>query len=238
MLRRTGPGPGGNLKHARLEQTGDRCDQRWCARVGGVGKDEPETHSLPDLTRLLADRPDLWPRVREGLRLSWNRIAANWESHLRPDHLAPLEAALNGVSRPVRALDLGTGTGRAARLVAARFPGALVEGVDLAEEMVREAIAQGTEGRIGYLVADGSALPFAAGAFDLITAVNVFLFWDEVTRILTPDGALAIEYSLGEATPIYLPVEDVKRHLTRAGRYRFEDGSAGRGTWILARKES
>jgi hypothetical protein len=62
------------------------------------------------------------------------------------------------------------------------------------------------------------------------------VFWDEVTRVLAPGGAIAIEYSLGEATPIYLPIADATRHLSRAGSYVFEDGRAGRGIWILARK--
>jgi SAM-dependent methyltransferase len=201
-----------------------------------MGDDHPETYSLPELTRRLAERPELWPQVRESLRHSWNRIAPNWELHLRPDHVAPLEAALDRVTDVTRALDLGTGTGRAARLIETSFPGALVAGLDLAEEMIREAAGQDPNHDVSYLAADGAAIPFADGVFDLITAVNVFIFWDETTRVLAPGGALAIEYSLGESTPIYLPPEDVKRHLAAAGAYEFADGRAGRGIWLLARK--
>ncbi len=199
-------------------------------------EEDPRRYSLPELTQRLAERPELWPKVREDLKASWNRIAPGWEAHLRPDHLAPLEAAIDNVTEPTRALDLGTGTGRGARLMADRFPSALIVGCDLAVEMVHEAAQISPGGRIRYLVADGAALPFDGATFDLIAAVNVFLFWGEVTRVLAPGGALAIEYSLGEETPIYLPAPDVKRHLSAAGRYEFEEGRAGRGTWILARK--
>ena len=202
-----------------------------------MGEENPETDSFPELTRRLAERPDLWSNVREGVRVSFAGMAADWESRLRPDHLAPLEAVLARVGRATRVLDLGTGTGLGARMAAERFPGTLVVGLDLAEEMIREAVARKTNGGIRYVVGDGSALPFADGAFDLVTAVNVFVFWEEVTRILAPGGVLAIEYSSGEETPINLPVPDVKRHLSGAGPYAFEDGRAGRGIWVLARKE-
>jgi hypothetical protein len=104
--------------------------------------------------------------------------------------------------------------------------------------MIGQAVAQNPSQTVRYVTADGAAIPFANGFFDLITAVNVFIFWEETTRVLAPGGALAIEYSLAESTPIYLPGDVVERHLSRAGTYRFEHGRAGRGTWILARKLS
>ena len=57
-----------------------------------------------------------------------------------PDAFAPLEAALATVDGPVEAaLDVGTGTGSAALLIAERFPEASVVGVDIAPEMVERA---------------------------------------------------------------------------------------------------
>jgi SAM-dependent methyltransferase len=203
-----------------------------------MGEENSGPEAFQDLTRRLAEQPDAWPEVREGVRRSFDGMARDWESIVRPDHIAPLEAALDRVEHVTRALDLGTGTGLGARSIAERFTDAWVAGIDLAEEMVREAVGRTAEGRIRYLVGDGSALPFANGVFDLITAVNVFVFWEEVTRVLAPGGTLAIEYSSGEETPIYLPVPDVKRHLSVAGSYAFEDGRAGRGIWLLARKRS
>lgn len=201
-----------------------------------MSEDDSTTDSLQELSRRLAEWPELWPNVREGIQQSFAGLAADWESRQRPDHLVPLKAALDRVEGAGRALDLGTGTGLAARFVANRFPDTPVVGLDLAEEMVRVAVARDRQGRIRYLVGDGSALPFGDGVFDLVTAVNVFVFWREVTRVLAPGGVLGIEYSGGEATPIYVPVPDVKRHLSDAGSYVFEDGRAGSGIWILAQK--
>jgi ubiquinone/menaquinone biosynthesis C-methylase UbiE len=199
-----------------------------------MDEEQPKTDSFPELTQRLADRPELWPEVREGVRQAFTEIAGDWETRQSPDHLAPLDAALDRVERPTRALDLGTGTGLAARLVATRFRGVDVAGIDITEEMLRQAVTRG--GVVRYLLGDGSALPFGDDAFDLITAVNVFLFWDEVTRVLSPGGALAVEYSRGAQTPINLPVPEVKRHLAAAGSFAFEDGTAGEGIWIVARK--
>ena len=71
----------------------------------------------------------------------------------------PLGAALDRLSAPPRrVLDLGTGTGKAARVVAKRFPDAEVVGVDLAPEMVEEArrlLPGELAGRVRFEVADG-----------------------------------------------------------------------------------
>ena len=56
------------------------------------------------------------------------------------DHLAPLAAALLHVKpAPERALEVGTGTGEGALLIAREFPQARVRGVDISEEMIRGA---------------------------------------------------------------------------------------------------
>ncbi|MFN2545430.1 MAG: class I SAM-dependent methyltransferase [Actinomycetota bacterium] len=145
----------------------------------------------------------------------------------------PAGGGLQRVPAASRALDLGTGTGLGARLVARTFPDARVVGLDLAEAMAREAAIRG--GTISYLVGDGAALPFPDAAFDLVTALNVFVFWDEVSRILAPGGALSIAYSAGESTPIFLSPDELRRHLSAVRSFRFEDGRAGRGIWVLAR---
>ena len=201
-----------------------------------MGEEKPDTETFPELTRRLAERPGLWSNVREDVRRTFAEIAHEWETLQSPGHLVPLGTALARVEGATRALDLGTGTGLAARLVANRFPGVPVVGLDIVEEMVRQALAR--DGAVRYLVGDGSGLPFADGTFDLITAVNVFLFWDEVTRVLARRGALAVEYTRGEETPINLPAAEVKRHLSAVGSFDFEDGRAGEGVWILARKRT
>jgi demethylmenaquinone methyltransferase/2-methoxy-6-polyprenyl-1,4-benzoquinol methylase len=70
---------------------------------------------------------------------------------------------------PTRVLDVATGTGRIARLIAARS-GAEVIGVDLTEAMLRQGLdsidRSGQTGRIRLVAGRAEGLPFTDGAFD------------------------------------------------------------------------
>ena len=193
--------------------------------------------SFPRLTRRLADHPEEWGRVRGRVRLEFDSLAAQWESVIGAHHLGAIEEALSRVPAATQALDLGTGTGLVARLLATRYPTARVVGLDISESMLRTASRAGRAGDIGYVLGDAAVIPFPDESFDLVTALNVFVFWNEVTRVLAPEGYVVIAYSSGEDTPINLPAAEVERHLAVAGPYSFEDGRTDPGTWIVARKE-
>ncbi|MDQ3858812.1 MAG: methyltransferase domain-containing protein, partial [Actinomycetota bacterium] len=91
-------------------------------------------------TRAVVAFPRLWRLFRGPVRAQFDRLAASWESRRGPEDVASLAAALETLgSTPARILDLGTGTGRAARLLARRFPSAEVVGVDLSPLMIDEA---------------------------------------------------------------------------------------------------
>ena len=84
--------------------------------------------------------PRLWPLVRPLVRKQFDVLAPVWDTMRSPDAFAPVEAALATLDGPVEtALDVGTGTGSAALLIAERFPEARVVGVDIAPEMVERA---------------------------------------------------------------------------------------------------
>ena len=85
-------------------------------------------------------------------------------------------------------LDLGTGTGAVARLVAARFPEAEIVGADLSAEMIDQARRLTDSARVTYQVADAQKLPFADGSFDLVTLGNMIPFFDELARVLASGG--------------------------------------------------
>ena len=88
-------------------------------------------------TRAVVARPELWRFFRGPLRAQFDALAPEWDEILGEEALAPLAAALDRLeTAPRRVLDLGTGTGKAARLVAERFPQAEVVGVDLAPAMI------------------------------------------------------------------------------------------------------
>ena len=191
------------------------------------------------LARLVTDvvvrRPFLWRFARGRLRDMCDRIAPTWETRLRPEHLDALRLALEGLPAPARVLDVGTGTGVAAHALAAWFPAAAdVVGVDLAPGMVAQAAAKG--GRARFEVADASALPFAGGSFDLVVLVNAIPFFDELARVTAPGGAVAVSFSRGAETPIFVPEERLRRELGRRGFADFAAFAAPPATAFRALK--
>jgi len=157
-----------------------------------------------------------------------------------PHHVAALELALAELAPPRRVLDLGTGTGVAAKAVASRFPEAGVVGVDLAPEMIAEAerrLPVELAVRVRYEVGDASALPFPDGAFELVTLANMIPFFGELARVTAPGGAVVVSYSRGAATPIYVAPERLHRELGRRGFTEFADFSVGPATALRATRE-
>jgi SAM-dependent methyltransferase len=192
-------------------------------------------------TNLVVRFPRLWGVFRRPLALQFDRLAPRWDEIRSPGHLAPLEAALAEAGRPRRVIDLGTGTGAGAELVARRFPEAEVVGVDLSREMVEEAkrkLPAELSGRVRFEVADSAALPFEDSAFELAVLLNMIPFFDELERVLAPGGQVAFAFSSGAGTPIYVPPERLRVELGRRGFAEFAEFSAGTGTALTARKRS
>ena len=80
-----------------------------------------------------------------------------------------------------------------------------------------------------YEVADASALPFDDGAFDLVALNNMIPFFDELVRVIAPGGHVAIAYSMGDRTPIYVPLPRVRSELERRGLEVCLEQSTGPG---------
>ena len=192
-------------------------------------------------TRAVVARPALWRVFRGPLRRQFDALAPSWEGRGGEEALVPLAAALERIAgSPLRVLDLGTGTGKAARLVASHFPGAEVIGVDLAPEMVEEAkrlLPAELEGRVSYAVADAASLPFEEGAFDLVVLQNAIPFFDELRRVTAVDGHVLFAFSWGAQTPIFVPPETLRAQLGDAGFGRFDEVAAGSGLALLAVRE-
>jgi ubiquinone/menaquinone biosynthesis C-methylase UbiE len=151
------------------------------------------------------------------------------------DTFAPYTAALGGVDGPIeRALDVGTGTGVGARVLADRFPQAEVIGVDVSTGMLAEArrLSPG----LSFVEGDAADLPFDSGSFDLVANANMIPFPDEVDRVLRPGGWTLYAFSAGPETPIWVEPNVLRRELERRGFTDFAEIAAGRGTAMLARK--
>jgi SAM-dependent methyltransferase len=188
-------------------------------------------------TDVVVRRPALWRLFRRPIRRQFDRLAPTWESIRGPDFLAPLEAALDRLPvAPRRVLDVGTGTGAAARLAGSRYPEAEVVGVDVAERMVDEARRLTESPRVTYRAADAERLPFDDASFDLVTLNNMIPFFGELARVVAPDGHVVVAFTGGAGTPIYVPPERLRHELGRRGFIEFAEVSAGRGTALLARR--
>jgi ubiquinone/menaquinone biosynthesis C-methylase UbiE len=184
--------------------------------------------------------PLLWKLFRPFVRRQFDSLAPVWDSMLMDDTLAPYEAALGAVDpSPARILDVGTGTGAGARMLARSFPAAQIVGIDLSQAMVEQARrntpAELSE-RVRYERGDASALPFDDGSFDLVAHANMIPFFDEVARVVTPGGQALFAFSSGAETPIYVPSERLREELERRGFTDFAEFNAGRGNALLARK--
>jgi len=189
-------------------------------------------------TVVVVRSPRLWRLFRGRLSRSFDRLAPEWDTtRASPSRLDAIGAALDGLAESPRSvLDLGTGTGSVARLVASRWSDAEVTGVDMSAGMVAEARRLTTSGSVRYEVADSSALPFPDGAFDLVALNNMIPFFDEIARVTAPGGHVAIAYSRGPRTPIWVPLERVQKELEAREFTHFANFSVGEGVSLLARK--
>ena len=180
--------------------------------------------------------PSLWRLFRPAMTRNFDRLAPEWDAtRARPERFEALLRALESLpDDPRRVLDVGTGTGAAARLVARRWPAAEVTGVDASRGMIEEARRLGDQ---RYDVGDASQLPYDDGVFDLVVLNNMIPFFDELARVTGPGGLVAVAFSLGDRTPIYVPLPRVRRGLERRGFAHVADFAAGGGVALLARND-
>jgi SAM-dependent methyltransferase len=91
-----------------------------------------------------------------------------------------------------KVIDCGTGSGFAAREVAAHFPEATVSGFDIIPEMLEQAqkksLAEGL--KISYVQSDVFCLPLKDNAVDLVVAQNTVPFLSEYARVCRPGGII------------------------------------------------
>jgi ubiquinone/menaquinone biosynthesis C-methylase UbiE len=110
-------------------------------------------------------------------------------------------AALAGISRSDRVLDVGSGLGGPARYLAETF-GCRVRGVDLSADFVAAATYLtgrcGLESQVSFALGDALDLPCADAVFDIVLLQHVAMniadrpaLYAEARRVLAPGGRLA-----------------------------------------------
>ena len=102
------------------------------------------------------------------------------------------------MSANARVLDVGCGTGELLRRLRAKYPDAVLAGLDPVAEMLdvaREKLSGREDLRIGY----ADSLPWPAGSFDVVVSCNMFHYIThpvealrEMARVIRPGGALVL----------------------------------------------
>ncbi len=121
---------------------------------------------------------------------------------MRRMSIPPLVESLRGRSRP-RILDVGCGTGRFLKQLAAAFPDARLYGVDLSPYYLRRAHAVVGEdaAELSLLAENAESLPFPDGYFDAVSCVFLFhelpkrarrKVMNEMARVVRPGGTVVV----------------------------------------------
>jgi len=212
-----------------------------------VASDQPKTRSRERLlgralNNLVARAPWLWPLMRRPMANFFSQRAPGWDQRTGaggPEHLAPLASAVLHVApSPERILDVGCGTGADTLFLAREFPQARIRGVDISEEMIREAVAKvglDPEGRVAFKVGDAAALPYPDQSFDLVAQLNMPVFFDQLARVMRPGGHVIVAASWGKATPFYTRPKLLQWKFAQRGITQVELGEAGSGTYWVGR---
>lgn len=182
--------------------------------------------------------PWAWRFLRRPLTRFFDRVAEGWDERFASDpaRLAALVAALDLLpAAPARVLDVGTGTGAAALLVAERYPSAQVTGIDVAPAMIDVARPKATGPRVQFLVADVTTIDPGDG-YDLVVLLNMPPFFGQVARLLRPGGHLISVASRGPATPFFVAASALRRGFERQGLETVAAAAAEPGTYYLARR--
>lgn len=130
---------------------------------------------------------------------------AGWWMDAENAHLNDWVVGLLAAAPAERVLEVGFGTGRTALRVAGSLGSGSFAGVDTSPLMVRRARRRLRRAlppaRLDLRLGSAEALPFAAGGFDAVYAVNTVYFWDdlgpplrEMHRVLRRGGRLAIGF--------------------------------------------
>jgi malonyl-CoA O-methyltransferase len=138
---------------------------------------------------------------KKKIALSFSRSAENYDKFAGLQKILAKEL-IDGLSNvkmaPSNILDIGTGTGGAAFLLAAKFKDAKIIGCDIAIGMVKKAEQNNSFENVSFTAGDAENLPFGDKSFDLVISSTTFQWVDDIEkafaeakRVLRPGGFFA-----------------------------------------------
>ncbi|MCM1451640.1 MAG: bifunctional demethylmenaquinone methyltransferase/2-methoxy-6-polyprenyl-1,4-benzoquinol methylase UbiE [Clostridium sp.] len=197
-------------------------------KVNPYGDDRHKGEQVREMFDNIAPAYDFMNRAMTlGIDRLWRRKAVGM-----------IRRRMNGIASP-RILDVATGTGDLAILLARKVAGSRITGIDLSQGMVeigkRKVAKAGLDGRVTLGIADCLSLPFPDNSFDCITvAYGVRNFerlldgYKEMARVLRPGGMLCVIELSTPTSGLARPLYDIyTRHLIPlAGRLASHDTRA------------
>ena len=165
-------------------------------------------HPMRAVTHETAFQANSWtPQRASEVTSFFDEIAPDWNQRIPAGEMAGIADALErGQVTPAGlCLEIGAGTGRATAHLAPWFN--QVVAMDISLEMLKQLEAA------PRLAADGAQLPCPDHIADAVALANMFLFPEEIKRVLKPGGQLIWYNSIGEHTPIHLSPEQLLQAL-------------------------
>lgn len=172
-----------------------------------------------------------------------DKVSSTYDEKVEKSGINYQTVFLEGLSyvrnEPDNVLDICTGTGFAALLIAKQFKNAKIEGVDLNPEMIRisrEKAKKSSHSNMIFKIGNAMKLDYPDNRFNLVVTTNAPIYLAEAVRVLKPEGEILVAYSFGGEV-FRNTKEDILRLLknNRLELERFK--SSDNGVFILGRKE-
>lgn len=153
------------------------------------------------------------------------------EGHL-DSFTAGLEKLVAAGIEPRLIVDVGTGAGASAAMLAQTWPQAAVEAIDSSRRMLRHARTTHRAPNLRFRRASALAMPYAPGSVDLVSCLNAIVVPSEMRRVCAPGAHVFLAATW---VPLRPDDSDWVRRFADAGFHRVAADNHGNGSWeILA----
>ena len=153
--------------------------------------------------------------MSEKLRTEFNQWALDGRgAALESHHLPFVESVIEMMALEPRdrCLELGCGEGWASRLLCQKVPDGSVVGLDIADEMVRNARAKSADcENLMFLLGEAEDIPWQDAFFSKVLCVESFYYYEdpekalrEIYRVLSPGGSVWIVNHLSKENELSL----------------------------------